>query len=319
MTCKWVTNEVLEQYHDEEHGILTKDNKKLFELLTLEIFQPGLSWNVVLTKRGGLKHFFKDYDLNAIADMTDIDIEQGLDNPNIIRHRQKIESVINNAKVIIDNNIDLYTYLLRNLDYRQGIEKLPILLSKQMKKDGFKFVGPSVTQSLLEALGLMPCHDSLCEHNLISKNTIVIDTPWSPLVISYQNYQIIECSYVDILDQSAFTPANSFEQYIYDCIDDYIQRNNQHFKFNIKLDGTDFQMQAWDIARNTNFGDVMTYGDVAWTMGTGANRAVGSAFAKCPYALIIPAHRIVGKNNIGGFQGKTELKRSLLNHEGNDY
>lgn len=160
--CSWATKEPIKTYHDKEHGIMPKTNKKLFELLVLEIFQPGLSFNIVLTKREGLKEYFNNYDVKLISSMTDKDINKGLENTNIIRHKLKITSVISNAKLIHTNNINLKKYILENIDYSQGLDKTGTLLSKQMKKDGFKFVGPSVVTSLLEAIGLLEGHEPGC-------------------------------------------------------------------------------------------------------------------------------------------------------------
>ncbi len=314
--CSWANGEPIESYHDNEHGKMPKDNSLLFEMLTLEIFQPGLSFNIVLKKRSGLRKFFKDYNLKDISLMTEADILLGLANDEIIKHRLKIESVIHNAKLLIDNGINLRNYLFDTIDYRFGTGQVGPLLSKQMKKDGFKFVGPSVTTSLLEAIGLLEGHFDYCElHN--QPANFSYQTKFGALHIEYDNFLIKSSSLIHNSIAAAYAPSNSFEQYLIYHLDNYLEHNIYNFKLLLDTTkATKFQQVVWDAIKAVPFGETRTYGDIAFTIGSGAFRAVGAAAAKSNFALFIPAHRIVSSKAIGGFQNQVELKREMLEHEG---
>lgn len=319
MKCEWANGEPIESYHDNEHGKLPSDNTKLFELLTLEIFQPGLSFNIVLKKRDGLKKFFHNYDLQKIAAIDEEYIEARLNNSEIIKHRGKIESVINNAKLIVNNDLDLQSYLFDHIDYRFGLENVGPLLSKQMKKDGFKFVGPSVTTSLLEAIGLLNAHTDLCTFQNVMKNNFSYKSPFGTIHISYENFKILESNLIHNSTCDDYSKINSFEAFIIYHLDNYF--NNKVYNFKLLLDemGTEFQKRVWDATRSVPFGETRTYGDIAFTIGTGAFRAVGSALSKSTFAIFTPAHRIVSSSGIGGFQDQVELKREMLSFEGIEY
>ncbi len=314
--CSWANGEPIESYHDNEHGILPLNNTKLFELLTLEIFQPGLSFNIVLKKRDGLRSFFKDYSLELIAQMDEADVLKGLENNDIIKHRLKIEAIINNAKLIINNNVDLQSYIFDIIDYRFGLDQVGILLSKQMKKDGFKFVGPSVTTSFLEAIGLLNGHSDCCQLKTCSANQFSYQTKFGTLHIKYDNFRILSSSLLHGAHTHTYTPINSFETYLIYHIDNYMDNNIDNFKLLLDSEGTEFQKRVWDAIKQVPFGETRTYGDIAFTIGTGAFRAVGAAAGKCNFALFIPAWRIVSSTGIGGFQNQVELKRAMLEHEG---
>ncbi len=314
--CSWASGEPIESYHDKEHGVMPRDNQHLFEILTLEIFQPGLSFNIVLKKREGLKEYFKNYNLKKIAQMDETDVLHGLENSHIIKHRLKIESVIANAKLIYEKNIDLQHYIYDTIDYRFGIERVGELLSKQMKKDGFKFVGPSVTTSLLEAIGLLPAHSSNCEHRQMQTNGISLQTQFGTFHVEYSDFVINSSSLLHNSVCANFTPMSSFEQLLEYHITNYFEHGIYNFKFLLNTNGTEFQVRVWDAIRHVDYGQTRTYGDIAYTIGSGAFRAVGGAASKSNFSIFIPAHRIVGSNGIGGFQNQVELKRELLNHEG---
>ena len=102
MRCAWATISELDQnYHDEEWGVPCFDDQKLFEILTLEVMQAGLSWSTILKKREGFREAFEQFDIHKVSQFTKDDVETLLQNPNIIRHRQKIEATIQNAKIIL--------------------------------------------------------------------------------------------------------------------------------------------------------------------------------------------------------------------------
>ena len=102
MRCTWATISELDQkYHDEEWGVPCFDDQKLFEILTLEVMQAGLSWSTILKKREGFREAFNQFEIHKVSQFTKNNIEHLLQNPKIIRHRQKIESTIQNAKIIL--------------------------------------------------------------------------------------------------------------------------------------------------------------------------------------------------------------------------
>lgn len=314
--CSWAVGAPIEQYHDQEHGKLPDNNRSLFELLVLEIFQPGLSFNIVLKKRSGLRNFFKNYDLEQIAAMGEADVLIGLGDDQIIKHRSKIEAVLANSRVLLDNDIDLRAYLFDHIDYRFGQGAVGQLLSKQMKKDGFKFIGPSVATSLLEAIGLLPAHSPDCLFKPVDANQFSYQTKFGALHITYDNYQITSSSLIHNSLCPEYAAINSFEQFLIYHIDNYQYHGRSNFKLRLVTCGTEFQNRVWDAICQVPFGETRTYGDIAFTIGTGAFRAVGGAAAKSNFALFIPAHRIVASSGIGGFQNQLELKRELLIHEG---
>lgn len=179
--CAWVTDDpIYLKYHDNEWGKADKlDNDKyLFEILTLESAQAGLSWLTILKKREGYRKAFFDYNLEKIAQMTQADIERLMKDTSIIRNRMKIESVINNASVFmeIQNKYDSFYHYIEavlKMDFpiknnwlssselpSQTIES--VNLSKQMKRDGFKFFGPTICYSFLQATGFINDHTRDC-------------------------------------------------------------------------------------------------------------------------------------------------------------
>ncbi len=317
--CVWASGEPIFTYHEQEHGILPKDNLHLFELLTLEIFQPGLSFNIVLKKRDGLKEYFHHYDLVKISQMDVSDVERGLENRDIIRHRLKIEAIIANAKLIINSNLNLQKYIFDNVDYRFGSEKVGELLAKQMRKDGFKFVGPSVATSFLEAIGLLEGHMDDCRLKSCGAREFSYQTPFGVLHIIYEDFKIRSSTLVHNTKVIVVSPVNTYETFIAYHLDNYFHHNIFSFKFQLAEKGTVFQKQVWDVIKNIPFGKTLTYGDIAYTIGSGAFRAVGGACSKSEFAIFIPAHRVVSSTAIGGFQNQVELKRELLRHEGIEY
>ncbi len=317
--CYWAAKEPIATYHELEHGKLPQDNTRLFELLTLEIFQPGLSFNIVLKKRAGLKQFFHNYDLVKIAQMDEQDVASGLENSDIIRHRLKIEAIITNAKLIVRLKLNLKNYLFDNVDYRFGLEKVGTLLAKQMRKDGFKFIGPSVATSFLEAIGLLESHMDGCQFKNGGVMSLDYQSQFGTLHITYEDFMILSSGFEHNAEISIKQPTNTFESFIVYHLDNYFQHKVFNFKFSLAEKGTEFQKLVWDATKNIPFGETRTYGDIAFTIGTGAFRAVGNACSKSEFTIFIPAHRVVGSTGIGGFQNQVELKRDLLMYEGIEY
>lgn len=160
-------------YHDNEWGFPVGDDKKLFEKLCLESFQSGLSWRTILAKRENFRVAFHEFDFNKIAKFTENDVERLLKDEGIVRHRGKIEAVINNAqcaKELIKKEGSLAAYFWR---YEPKSDDLlepqsastsseSIALAKALKKMGWKFVGPTTVYAFLQAMGLINDHVEGC-------------------------------------------------------------------------------------------------------------------------------------------------------------
>ncbi|MBQ2831047.1 DNA-3-methyladenine glycosylase I [Methanobrevibacter sp.] len=170
--CDWVTDdEVYIRYHDEEWGVPTHDDRDLFELLVLESFQAGLSWITILKKRENFKRAFDNFDVVKVADYNEDKVNELRENEGIIRHKGKITSAINNAQVFIaiqkefgsfdkyiwsftDGNVIKHEYLTES--------ELSKSISKDLKKRGMRFVGPTIIYSYLEAIGIIDNHQKYC-------------------------------------------------------------------------------------------------------------------------------------------------------------
>lgn len=172
--CRWcgAAPEFLD-YHDTEWGIPVDDDIRLFEKLCLEGFQSGLSWRTILTKRENFRAAFCDFDFSQIARFSKRDINRLLKNEGIVRHRGKIEAVINNAKKaqdIVMREGSLAAFFWRyepdpkQLAKPQSASTSPdsIALSKDLKKLGWKFVGPTTVYAFMQATGLINDHAEGC-------------------------------------------------------------------------------------------------------------------------------------------------------------
>lgn len=155
------------------------DDHRLFELLTLEGAQAGLSWRTVLHKRDGYRKLFKRFDPRKVARFTDQDVGRLMADASIIRNRLKIESTINNARVILDiakqhGSFDAYIWSFVDgrpiVNHPRKMTDLPAKtavsdrMSKQMKKDGLRFVGSTVLYAFMQAAGLVNDHLTTCPH-----------------------------------------------------------------------------------------------------------------------------------------------------------
>ncbi|MDA0346309.1 MAG: DNA-3-methyladenine glycosylase I [Verrucomicrobia bacterium] len=160
-------------YHDTEWGFPVSDDKRLFEKLCLEGFQSGLSWRTILAKRENFRAAFHNFDFNQIARFKEKDVDRLLQDAGIIRHRGKIEATINNAKraqELVKQKGSLAAYFW---SYEPDSEQLTkpqtqstsaesIALSKDLKKLGWKFVGPTTMYALMQAMGLINDHAEDC-------------------------------------------------------------------------------------------------------------------------------------------------------------
>ncbi len=160
-------------YHDSEWGFPVDDDRRLFEKICLEGFQSGLSWRTILAKRENFRAAFKDFDFDKVARFTQRDVERLLQNEGIIRHRGKIEAVINNARrarEMVEQEGSLAAFLWRyepdaaRLGRPQTASTSPesVALSKDLKKRGWKFVGPTTVYAFMQAMGLVNDHVEDC-------------------------------------------------------------------------------------------------------------------------------------------------------------
>lgn len=182
--CQWLTlyksSQLMTDYHDREWGKPVHDDQKLFELLMLEIYQAGLSWEIVLNKRVAFNKQFKKFNPRTVAKMNNQDINAALNNPDIIRNRKKIEATINNAQrfLVVQKEFktfDKYIWSFtdgQTIDhkvqdfqaiYQVGQDDLSRLISKDLKKRGFSFTGPTVVYSFLQANGMINDHEINCD------------------------------------------------------------------------------------------------------------------------------------------------------------
>jgi DNA-3-methyladenine glycosylase I len=160
-------------YHDEEWGYPVDDDVRLFEKLCLESFQSGLSWRTILNKREGFRNAFKNFKFDEVANFDDQDLDRLLNDSNIVRHRGKIEAVINNAtraQEMIQREGSLAVYFwsfepeTSSQDKPQSVSysDVSIEISKDLKKRGWKFVGPTTVYSFMQAMGLINDHAEGC-------------------------------------------------------------------------------------------------------------------------------------------------------------
>ena len=172
--CRWCSAapEFL-QYHDEEWGFPVDDDRQLFEKLCLESFQSGLSWRTILNKRESFRAAFKNFDYTKVARYNERDIERLLQDEGIVRHRGKIAAVINNAqraRELVKSEGSIAAFLWRyepdprTLGKPQTMSTSPlsVALSKELKKRGWKFVGPTTVFAFMQAMGLLNDHAQGC-------------------------------------------------------------------------------------------------------------------------------------------------------------
>jgi DNA-3-methyladenine glycosylase I len=172
--CRWcaAAPEFLD-YHDTEWGFPVDDDFRLFEKLSLEGFQSGLSWRTILAKRENFRSAFHDFDFNRIARFTARDVTRLLKDAGIVRHRGKIEAVINNARQarqIVRQEGSLAAFIWRYAPAEKPLaapqsvstSAESIALSKDLKKLGWKFVGPTTVYAFMQAMGLVNDHVAGC-------------------------------------------------------------------------------------------------------------------------------------------------------------
>ena len=162
------------RYHDEEWGFPSGDDVRLFEKVCLEGFQAGLSWLTILRKREGYRKAFANFDAEKVARFTQKDVERLLQDPGIVRNRLKVESTVNNAKRVAELDGSLSEYLWSFVGGEPLVNRwrkltdLPAetaeskAMSRDLKKRGFRFVGPTVCYAFMQACGLVNDHTVDC-------------------------------------------------------------------------------------------------------------------------------------------------------------
>ena len=174
--CKWVdlNSPIYVKYHDEEWGVPKYDDRELFELLILEGFQAGLSWITVLKKREAFRKAFDNFVVNKVTKYSEEKVTELLNNADIIRSRNKIESAINNAKVFMKIQKEFGSFsdyiwkftdgkVVKNTDDNFKVSSpLSDEVSKDLKKRGMKYVGTVIIYSYLQAIGVINDHETGC-------------------------------------------------------------------------------------------------------------------------------------------------------------
>jgi len=177
--CEWTggNDPLMTAYHDEEWGVPLHDDRALFELLTLEGAQAGLSWQTVLRRRDGYRRAFEAFDVERIARYGEPERERLLADAGIIRNRAKVDATIGNARALLDllpefGTFDVYLWGFvggapRHNDF-EALAELPAeteesrAMSKDLRKRGFRFVGPTICYAFMQAAGLVNDHQLSC-------------------------------------------------------------------------------------------------------------------------------------------------------------
>jgi len=178
--CGWCKgSELYENYHDREWGRPVRDERKMFEFLLLETFQAGLSWITVLKKREAFRAVFHQFEITKVANMTEKEIQDALQNADIIRHEAKIRAAITNAQCVLALHgkgrtlVDFFWSYVDGMPIRNAWKELneipaktdlAVQLSKDLKALGFKFIGPIVVYAHMQATGMVNDHLTSCPY-----------------------------------------------------------------------------------------------------------------------------------------------------------
>ncbi len=171
--CWWAAGDrLLVAYHDAEWGRPERDDRRLFELLTLEAFQSGLAWTTILRKRDGFRRAFAGFDIEGVARFDDADVERLLADAAIVRHRGKIEATLANARaaVALDRPLAELVWRFappprrrpRRRDDVPAQTPESIALAKELRRRGFRFLGPTTVYAFMQAAGLVDDHVEGC-------------------------------------------------------------------------------------------------------------------------------------------------------------
>jgi DNA-3-methyladenine glycosylase I len=179
MRCDWAAggDDLMLAHHDDEWGVPSHDDRHLYEMLTLEGAQAGLSWSTILRKREGYRRAFAAFDPQVVARYTREDVERLLDDPGIVRNRLKVESTVSNAARVLEvqeelGSLDAYLWAFVDgqpiVNTRRSLAELPAetelskAISKDLKKRGFRFVGPTVIYAFMQSVGMVDDHMVHC-------------------------------------------------------------------------------------------------------------------------------------------------------------
>lgn len=171
--CRWcnLQNPIYVAYHDDEWGVPQYDDRKLFELLILEPFQAGLSWETILNKRENFRFAFDNFDPEKICRYGEEKVLSLLSDPGIIRNRRKIDAAIYNAGIFLQIQAEwgsfaayIWHFTGGNIIHEVDKTSSPLsdLISKDLKKRGMKFIGTTIVYSYLQAVGIIHSHDREC-------------------------------------------------------------------------------------------------------------------------------------------------------------
>ena len=179
MRCEWAWDgdELMLAHHDDEWGVPSHDDRHLYEMLTLEGAQAGLSWSTILHKREGYRRAFAGFDPQVVARYTREDVERLLDDPGIVRNRLKVESTVSNAARVLEvqeelGSLDAYFWAFVDgqpiVNRRRSLSELPAetdlskAISKDLKRRGFRFIGPTVMYAFMQSVGMVDDHTVGC-------------------------------------------------------------------------------------------------------------------------------------------------------------
>jgi DNA-3-methyladenine glycosylase I len=175
--CDWAKDPLMAEYHDREWGVPVHDDRTLFEFLTLEGAQAGLSWLIILRKRENYRKAFLGFDIEKVANFRKVKIESLCGDAGIVRNRRKIESTVTNARATVEirREFGSFSRYIRGLtgnrtihnnwkSYREIPAKTDesIAMSKDLIRRGFKFVGPTICYAFMQAVGIVNDHEARC-------------------------------------------------------------------------------------------------------------------------------------------------------------
>lgn len=171
--CGWARGDDYIRYHDTEWGVPGRDARRLFEFVVLEGAQAGLSWSTILAKRDGYRRNFADFEPTAVAEFGQADVERCLADPGIVRNRAKVTAAIGNARawVELDDPVDHLWSFVDGRPLRNRWETLADVpsstpastaMSRDLRRRGFRFVGPTICYALMQACGLVNDHVTAC-------------------------------------------------------------------------------------------------------------------------------------------------------------
>jgi DNA-3-methyladenine glycosylase I len=179
--CSWVKSDISKKYHDEIWGKPKHDDREIFKMLVLETQQAGLSWDTILRKWENYEKAYDDFDPEIVAKYDDKKIEELMNDAGIIRNRMKIESAIRNAKAFLKVEEEYGTfdnYIWKFVDYKPiVVSEIPLSdgeslkrpreiaseISKDLKKRGFTFIGPTIAYAFIQSIGMINNHEADCD------------------------------------------------------------------------------------------------------------------------------------------------------------